>query len=104
MYDNAQASKKYEPYLSCAVVDTGVPYFAVAFAYAIQKNSPFYAAFHYHISKLIEIGTIQKSIEANEGEGQVCPDYSGKPLSAGQCFTAFIILIGGAGISALWFG
>ena len=104
VYDNAQASKEYEPYLTCKVIDTGVKYFPVAFAYAMPKNSPFYAAFHYHISKLKEIGAIKKSIDAYEAEAQVCPDYSGKPLSSGQCFTAFIILIIGAVMSALWFG
>ena len=104
VYENAQASKKYAPYLTCKVVDTGVQFFPVAFAYAMPKNSPFYAAFHYHISQLKAIGTVQRAVEAYESESQVCPNYSGMPLSISQCFTAFLFLLIGVGISTLWLG
>ena len=102
VYDNAQATKKYDPYRLCQVIDTGVPYFPVTFAYAMPKNSPFFAAFYYHLSQLKEIGAIKRYHDANEGEAQECPDYSGKALSGGQCFTAFIILMIGAGMSSFW--
>ena len=104
VYDNAQASKKYAPYITCQVVVTGMKYFPVQLAYAIPKNSPFYGAFHYHISKLKEIGTIKRYVDSYEGLDQVCPDYSGKPLPSSQCFTAFLVMIFGVANSALWLG
>ena len=102
VYDNAQSTKKYDPYLSCHVIDTGMQYFPVTFAYAMPKNSPFFAAFYYHISQLKEIGAIKRYHDANEGDSQLCDDSSGMPISGGQCFTAFIILLFGAGFSLSW--
>ena len=102
VYDNAQSTKKYEPYISCDVIDTGVQYFPVTFAYAMPKNSPFFAAFYYHISQLKQIGAIKRYHDAYEGDHQLCPDTSGVPISGGQCFTAFIILLVGACFSLFW--
>ena len=36
-------------------------------------------------------------------EPQVCPDYSGKPLGIGQCFTAFVALGFGVTLGAILF-
>ena len=50
-----------------------------------------------------ERGTIGKILKKYEAEDQVCPDYSGKPLGFGQCFTAFIALLIGMGIGLILF-
>ena len=56
----AQATKALQPYLKCQVIDTGVPYYPVTFAYAMPKNSPFFEAFDYHIKHLKEIGAVKR--------------------------------------------
>ena len=38
-----------------------------------------------------------------DAQPQVCPDYSGKPLGFGACFTAFLVLIFGAGVALILF-
>ena len=57
----------------------------------------------YQMNKMKERGTTKQILDKYEAEKQVCPDYSGKPLGFGQCFTAFIMLIGGVflGLMAL---
>ena len=105
VYDNAQATKALLPYLKCQVIDTGVPYYPVTFAYAMPKNSPFFEAFEYHIKNLKEIGAVKRYHDMEQTSlDPLCPDYSGLPINEGQCFTAFIILIFGASISFIWFG
>ena len=102
VYDNAQATKEYEQYKNCSVIETGVPYFPVTFTYAMPKSSPYFAAFQYHIEQLKEIGVIKRYHYENQGEWQICEEYGGKPITEGQCFTAFTILLAGAIISFLW--
>ena len=104
VYDNAQATKALQPYLKCQVIDTGVSYYPVTFAYAMPKNSPFFEAFNYHIKHLKEIGAVKRYHDMDRVPDPDCPDYSGQPINQGQCFTAFIILIVGASISITWFG
>ena len=104
VYDNAQATKAMEPYVKCLVIDTGVQYYPVTFAYAMPKNSPFFEAFEYHINHLKEIGAVKRYHNMYKTQDPVCPDYSGMPLNEGQCFTAFIVLFLGALISFAWFG
>jgi hypothetical protein len=62
----------------------------------MQKDSPFYWLFHYHISKMKETGSLKEIQNQYSSHGQVCPDMSGEPLDMNQCFTAFIII--GVGI------
>lgn len=102
VYDNAQATKRYEPYLSCDIVDTGIQNFPVTFAYAMPKNSPFFALFQYHIGQLKEIGVFKRYQDEHGGEYRTCPYNSEMPMSQNRCFTAFIILLDGAGMSLLW--
>ena len=68
----------------------------------MQKNSPFYWAFHHTIRQMKEGGTFQKIINSFSGESQVCPDTSGKSLSINKCFTAFIVLLVGAALGLLF--
>lgn len=85
--------KQSEAYITCQIVDTGVIIHPVQYAYAIQKYSPFYQAFHYHMSKIKETGTRQRYLEYYKAKDQMCADYSGVPISRGQCFSVFIVLI-----------
>ena len=61
----------------------------------MQKHSPFYLAFDYHIRKLKETGSIKRYADKYDTEKQSCPDYSGKPISMQQCIVAFKILAAG---------
>ena len=67
----------------------------------MQKNSPFYWAFHYHINKMKESGTFHKIANSYAGESKACADTSGDPLDMNQCFTAFVILLIGGGMGLL---
>ena len=50
-----------------------------------------------------EGGTFKKISGRFSSESQVCPDTSGEPLNMNQCFTAFGLLIVGAGLGLLFF-
>ena len=67
----------------------------------MQKNSPFYWAFHYHINKMKESGSFDQIVSSYDGDSQVCEDTSGLPLDMNQCFTAFVILLIGGGLGLL---
>ena len=73
-------------------------------SYAMQKDSPFYWAFHYHLSKMKESGSFSQIQNKYSGEQQVCPDKSGEPLDLNQCFTAFIIMAIGGGLGLIFLG
>ena len=70
----------------------------------MQKDSPFYWAFHYHINKIKESGSLKQIVNKYSSEKQVCPDPSGEPLDLKQCFTAFIIMAIGGGVAVVSFG
>ena len=102
-----EMSLKYdESFISCQILNTGniIKYFPSKYAFPIKKNSPFYQAFVYHITKMKETGRLQRLFKLYEVHDQVCPDLSGMPLSSKQCFTAFGILALGLGLSILWLG
>ena len=81
-----------EAYLTCKIVDTGVPVSKNKLAWAISKGSPFNAAITYNFLMMKEIGVIQRFSKAYQPKTQVCPDLSGRPLTMNQCASTFIIL------------
>jgi ABC-type amino acid transport substrate-binding protein len=97
-----QSIKKYREYLTCDILDTGVSFYQEQLAFAIRKNSPYFEAFSFHINRLKESGDIGRYDGIYGRQKQVCPDYSGKPISIKQCFTSFISIIIGFGVSLLW--
>ena len=104
VYSDANAMKRLDAYTMCDVIDTGVFFFPGTIAFAMPKNSQYFPLFQYHIGQLRETGLIKQYHDENEGDPQFCEEYSGKPITGGQCFTAFAILFVGAGISIVWFG
>ena len=82
-------------FLNCDIIDIPVPYNPVQLAYAIKKQSPYFDLFWYHMMKLQENGDFDITLQHYETQNQICPDYSGEPIKFGQCFTAFLVLIGG---------
>ena len=103
VYSDAKAMKSLDAYKNCSVIDTGVYFFPGTITFAMPKNSPYFALFQYHLGQLREIGLLKQYHDEYEDEPQLCEEYSGKPITGGQCFTAFTILVVGAGISILWF-
>ena len=100
-----EMSLKFEEiYLSCQILDTGTTYMPVQYAWAIRKDSPFFQLFDYHIRTLQETGTFQRYVRSYAGQIQVCPDYSGTPITSTQSFSAFIIMVTGVGISMICLG
>ena len=89
-------------YLNCKVIDTGVVFQTNQLAWAIPKGSQYYWSFRSHINKLKEIGAADKYAKAYAGQGQVCPEYSGRPVTGTQCFTAFLALVVGMILGLLW--
>jgi hypothetical protein len=51
--------------------------------------------FNFYLNELKEKGILKQIHKKYEGPGQFCPDYSGKSLGLGSCFTAFVVLIAG---------
>ena len=68
----------------------------------MQKDSPFYWAFHYYINQMKEGGSFKRIENSYSGEGQVCHDVSGEPVDINQCFTAFIIIAVGVGLGLIF--
>ena len=93
MFDNYISTQPYNEYKKCQITDVPVRYFPEQLAYGIQKGSPYFGTFWYHMSKLNENGAFEKLIKPYESEPQVCPDHSGEPINLGQCFTAFVLLL-----------
>ena len=91
--------KEYEPYQSCKIVDTEVYYSRPPFSFAMPKNSPYYARFHFEISALNEGGMIKRYQDARKRIKE-CPELE-REISGGQCFSAFVMLMGAAAISAI---
>ena len=96
------AFKSMESYLNCKVIDTEVVLQTNQIAWALPKHSPFYWSFRSHIDKLKEIGALKKYEETYLGQGQVCPDYSGRAVTGSQCFTAFLALLVGMCCGIMW--
>ena len=76
----------------------------IQLAYAIQKESPFYWLFHYHITKMKESGTLNEIQNKYSSQGQICPDKSGEALDMNQCFSAFIIIVAGLALALIFLG
>ena len=93
--------KEYEPYQTCKIVDTEVYYSRPPFSFAMPKNSPYYARFHYEINALKEGGMIKRYQDARK-KIKECPEQD-RAISGGQCFSAFVLLMGAAGISLIFF-
>jgi hypothetical protein len=51
--------------------------------------------FNFYLKELREKGVLKQILKKHESPSQFCPDYSGKSLGFGSCFTAFVILIAG---------
>ena len=102
-----EMSLKYdESFISCQILNTGnsIKYLPSKYAFPIKKNSPFYDAFAYHITKMKETGMVQRLFQLYDVQDQRCPDLSGMPLSSNQCCTAFGILAFGVCLTILWLG
>ena len=88
-------------YIDCEIVQIPTNYDYKPLAWGIQKDSPFIELFNYYLKDMKEKGTMQQIFEKYESLPQVCPDSSGKAVGMDACFTAFGVLLFGAGISVL---
>ena len=70
-------------------------------SWAFQKNSPFLGLFNHFLIKMRDEGTLQKIIKSYLPPRQICPNYSGKPLTMRGCFTAFFIIIFGLSLAMI---
>ena len=70
----------------------------------MQKDSPFYWLFHYHITKMKESGTLSEILNKYATKGQICPDESGEALGMNQCSFAFIIIASGGALGMIMLG
>jgi hypothetical protein len=46
-----------------------------------------------------EKGILNQIFQKYESPQQICPNYSGKPIGFESCFTAFLVLLSGLGLS-----
>ena len=70
----------------------------------MQKDSPFYWLFYYHITKMKESGILKEIQSKYSSQGQICPDKSGEALDMNQCFCAFIIAAAGGLLAMVFLG
>ena len=71
LFDNYYASRSYNPYIDCAIIDVPIAYFPVQFVYGIQKQSPYFDAFWFQLNRLKESGATKQILERYETESQV---------------------------------
>ena len=100
----AESMVKMTPaFVQCKIVNVGEPIRTAQLAYATQKHSPLHNAFEYQIKTMMEVGSIQRAIKRHQMTSQFCEDYSGKPISMNQCYTAYQLLFIGMILSFLSF-
>ena len=80
-------------FIQCKIVNIGEPIRTSQLAYATQKYSPLHQAFKNKIKNMKEGGNIQRAINRHQMTSQFCEDYSGKPISMNQCYSAFQLLL-----------
>ena len=79
-------------FIQCKTVNIGEAIRTSQLAYATQKYSPLHQAFKNKIKNMKEGGNIQRAIKRHQMTSQFCEDYSGKPISMNQCYTAYQLL------------
>ena len=83
-------------YHDCKIIPAGVLLYGSSLSWATGKKYPFYEALNYHITKLKEIGEVQRnSKKYHPLEKQICKDHSGESVTINQSFFAFSILLVG---------
>ena len=81
---NARTTKKF---IDCEIVACA-KYDYSGLAFAVQKNSPYYGLFNYHMKKMKETGILDQILSKYEiSRRQICPDYSGQALGMNSTFT-----------------
>ena len=90
-------------YQTCKIISLGHIIRTSQLAWAINKESPFKAAFHQNLNKLAEIGAIQKYTLHHGKSMQQCKKHGGDPISIKQCVSAFFLLICGVCGGLFWF-
>ena len=93
---------QHDAYRNCLIMDTGKPIYTSQLAWAVQKNSPLYPILRDRLQRLKEIGTVQRYNMRYKPRAQVCPDYSGKPITIKQCIAPFFVLVTGFIASIIW--
>ena len=96
------ALRQHQAYIDCNIIDIGTSVYTAQLAWAVKKRSHLYRTFGYQIKKLKEIGAVQRYYKMYDTTKQVCPDYSGNPLSVKQCITAFKFMSAGILFGLLW--
>ena len=96
------ALRQHQAYIDCKIIDLGTSLYTAQWAWAVRKHSHFYRTFGHRIKKLKEIGALQRYYKMHDTTKQVCPDYSGYPLSVKQCITAFKFMSAGLLFGLLW--
>lgn len=95
LYDGYLPITSTKEYQDCLIVVTEGKYFTRPYAWPFPKFSPYLPIFNFYISELIEKGQWNAIINKYTAQPQVCPDMSGMPIEFANCFTAFLILVGG---------
>ena len=86
----------YHEYAGCEILAIPSKYKITPCALALQKNSPYLPLFNYYLNEMQEKGVSEQILSKYEPAAQICPDSSGLPLGFDFCFTAFLVLLGGA--------
>ena len=95
--------RTFDAYAECKILALPAKYDVKPYAYGFQKDSPFLPVFNYYLKEMREKGSMKQILDKYEPQPQVCPDYSGQPLGFGACFTAFLVLVFGAGLALILF-
>ena len=104
LYDNYFSILTYPEYKNCLIIDVPQPYDPKVFAYAFTKGSPYLPLFNHYLNMLRESGVISQITERYVSlEAPQCEETSGTALGFDNCFTAFVILMGGILLSFLFF-
>ncbi len=93
--------RAFPEYANCEVIAIPAKYDFKPYAYGFQKDSPYLGIFNFYLKDMREKGTLKQILTKYESPPQVCPDYSGQPLGFDSCFTAFGILLLGAGFGLI---
>ena len=101
-YGNPTVQMTYDLYKKCEIIALSQQYGFSQQGYIIPKNSSLTPLFNYHITQLIESGTVDRFKSKYKLEEPVCPTYVGKPIGLKKMLFPFGILCIGGGLSVIW--
>ena len=101
LFGDGLSHKSYDSYKTCKLIEIPKKYGNYPCGFTLPKNSSIGPIFQYYVKRLLQSGSVDKikSVYEKTYEGQVCPNYEGKPIGMHKFFSLFVMYITAAIVS-----